>query len=232
MPAELQAQWAKWHPDFSKYDVVVSNYNGVLWSDAVRQDFEQYMRNGGGLVVIHAADNAFAQWDAYNEMIGVGGWYGRNEKDGPKIYWENGKLVRDDSPGRGGAHGKRAEVLVENRNPQHPIMKGCPPNGCIRKTKSIYNMRGPAKNITVLATAMSDPATGGSGKDQPILMTLRLAKDASFTSCSDMTRKASWELASRTRWCAEPNGPRRAKSRSNRSRLYRPTKPPNVTRRA
>ncbi len=180
MPADLQTLWAKWRPKFSEYDVVVSNYNGVLWPKEVCQDFEQYMKDGGGLVVIHAADNAFAQWEEYNRMIGVGGWYGRTEKDGPTIYWEDGQLVRDTSKGRAGAHGKRAEILVENQAPQHPITKGMPAKWMHPEDEVYYNMRGPAENITVLATAYSDPKTGGSGKQQPILMTLEYGNGRVF----------------------------------------------------
>lgn len=180
MPAELQAEWAKWQPDFSQFDVVVSNYNGVVWSEPLRTAFAEFVRNGGGFVSIHAADNAFAQWKEYNEMIGVGGWYGRNEKDGPAIYWENGALVRDPSPGKGGSHGKRSEVLVENRNPRHPIMAGLP-EAWLHPADEVYcNMRGPAENITVLATAMSDAANGGSGKEQPILLALTYGKGRVF----------------------------------------------------
>ena len=32
------------------------------------------MAGGGGLVVVHAADNAFSNWPAWNEMIALGGW--------------------------------------------------------------------------------------------------------------------------------------------------------------
>ena len=48
------------------------------WPAALKSSFEQYMTDGGGLVVVHAADNAFAGWPAFNEMIGVGGWRGPN----------------------------------------------------------------------------------------------------------------------------------------------------------
>ena len=47
-------------------------------------------------MIFHAADNAFPKWKEYNEMIGVGGWGGRNEKSGPYVYWKDGKIVRDD----------------------------------------------------------------------------------------------------------------------------------------
>lgn len=39
---------------------------------------------------MHAADNAFHHWKAYNEMIGVGGWRGRNEASGPYAWMHQG----------------------------------------------------------------------------------------------------------------------------------------------
>ncbi|MBC9890039.1 MAG: ThuA domain-containing protein, partial [Opitutae bacterium] len=77
MAEALQAQWEEWRPDFSSHDVVLSNYNGVLWPEEVQLDFMEYLQNGGGFVVVHAANNAFSQWEEYQRMIGVGGWYGR-----------------------------------------------------------------------------------------------------------------------------------------------------------
>ena len=93
------------HPDFAAYRVVVSNYNGDEWPEATKDAFERYMADGGGLVLFHAADNSFPHWKAFNEMAGIGGWYGRNEKDGPYVYWKDGQIVRDTSPGIAGEHG-------------------------------------------------------------------------------------------------------------------------------
>jgi hypothetical protein len=62
MPAELQPEWAKWNPDVSQYDVVISNYNGVFWPEEVQLDFVEFVKNGGGFVPIHAASNAFTNW--------------------------------------------------------------------------------------------------------------------------------------------------------------------------
>ena len=54
-------------------------------------------------MVVHAANNAFGKWVEYNEMIGLGGWGGRNEDSGPYLFFDNsGKLIRDPRPGRGG----------------------------------------------------------------------------------------------------------------------------------
>ena len=73
-------------PEFDKYDVVVLDYNGDRWSAESDSAFLQYVRNGGGVVVYHAADNAFADWDEFNRIIALGGWEGRNEKHGPYCY--------------------------------------------------------------------------------------------------------------------------------------------------
>ncbi|MGV3755862.1 MAG: ThuA domain-containing protein [Verrucomicrobiota bacterium] len=167
-------------PDFSKYDVVVSNYNGDPWSDATKAAFETFMKNGGGFVAVHAADNSFPEWKAYNEMIGVGGWGGRTEKSGPYVnYWE-GKIIKDLAPGRGGSHGAQHEFVVETRDADHPIMKGIPAKWLHAKDELYDRLRGPAENLTVLATAFADPQKGGSGKHEPMLMVLNWNKGRVF----------------------------------------------------
>ena len=61
-------------PKFADYAVVVSNYNGQAWPRETREDFVTFVKNGGGLVIVHAADNSFPNWPEYNEMIGLGGF--------------------------------------------------------------------------------------------------------------------------------------------------------------
>lgn len=53
------AAWAAWKPDFAAHDVVVSNYNGESWPEAVRTAFEDFVKGGGGFVSVHAANNSF-----------------------------------------------------------------------------------------------------------------------------------------------------------------------------
>ena len=113
-------------PDFSQYQAVVSNYDAPDWPAEIKSKFDEYMKNGGGLVTVHAADNSFGQWTEYNEMIGVGGWRDRTEASGPLWFFKEGKLVSDSSPGRAGGHGARVPFKITMRNSDHPITRGLP----------------------------------------------------------------------------------------------------------
>jgi uncharacterized protein len=172
--------FSNFHPDFSKYKVIVMNYDGPDWPADLREQFDQFVKNGGGLVVVHAADNAFPNWPAFNEMIGIGGWRGRTESAGPAWYFKDGKLVSDPAPGPAGRHGARLPFPIETRAPNHPIMKGLPPVWMHNSDELYANLRGPGGHITVLATAHSDPANNGTGRDEPILMVLSYGKGRVF----------------------------------------------------
>ena len=170
-------------PDFSKYDVVISNFgwNAADWPEATQKAFETYMQNGGGFVVFHAADNSFPTWDAFNEMIGLGGWGKRTEKDGPYVYYNDaGELIRDDTPGKAGAHGPQSEYQIRVRNSEHPITKGMPELWTHTKDELYNSLRGPAENMEVLATAYSDPDNKGTGRHEPALMVLNYGKGRIF----------------------------------------------------
>ena len=158
--------------DFSPYDVVVLDYTGDNWPEETRNNFLEYVSGGGGVVVYHAASNAFPDWPEFNEIIGLGGWGGRNEDSGPYVYVEDGQVVRDDSPGRGGSHGRQHEFMVEAFMPTHPILKGLPEKWMQTQDELYDRLRGPAKNLEVLAYAFSDEDTGGSGRNEPVLMTI------------------------------------------------------------
>src|SRR5437763_5080056 len=119
-------------PDWSQYDVVMLNYNTGIGADApewlpeTKRSFERYVSGGGGLVSVHAADNGFAKWPEFNEMIGVGGWGNRDERSGPLWYFKNDRLVTDTAPGRAGSHGARLPFQVVVRDSRHAITSGLP----------------------------------------------------------------------------------------------------------
>jgi type 1 glutamine amidotransferase len=169
-----------WKPDFAKYQVVVSNYNGANWSEDVQKSFVEYAKNGGGVVIVHAANNSFGDWKEYNEIIGLGGWGGRNEKSGPYVYYKDDKLVRDEAKGNGGSHGAQHEFQVVVRDADHPITKGMPTVWLHAKDELYDRLRGPAENMTVLATSWSDPKTGGRGAHEPMIFTVSYGKGRVF----------------------------------------------------
>ena len=79
------------NPDFSKYDVVVSNFGfkAAIWSEETQRNFENYVKNGGGFVSVHAADNCFPEWEAYNKKVRERRKNRSKKKSSPFIYEEN-----------------------------------------------------------------------------------------------------------------------------------------------
>jgi uncharacterized protein len=178
--AEYKTKFAAFRPKFKDYQVVVSNYNGDLWPEQTRSDFVEFVTHGGGFVAVHAADNAFPEWPEYNAMIGLGGWGGRNEKSGPYVRFREGKFVHDTAKGPGGNHGNQHEFVVEIRQKDHPITAGLPDKWKHATDELYEKLRGPAHNMTVLATAYADPKTRGSGEQEPMLMVIDYEKGRVF----------------------------------------------------
>ncbi len=175
--ADLGALAAK----FAGYRAVVLNYDAPdeRWPDALKQAFDQYVTGGGGVVVVHAADNAFPGWPEYNQMIGTAGWRNRTEQAGPYWFFKDGALTSDSSPGPAGSHGARVPFVLTVRDTTHPIVRGLPAQWMHQGDELYARLRGPG-GMTVLATAFSDPANAGSGRDEPILMVLTHGKGRIF----------------------------------------------------
>jgi type 1 glutamine amidotransferase len=172
---------SRFRPSFSDYDVVLSNYNGDLWSPETRLAFENFVRSGGGFVSYHAADNAFPEWKEYQDMIGVGGWGDRTtQKNGPAIRVRNGQVVRDPTPARCGNHGDRLPFLITMRDRANPISAGLPITWMHAADELYDTLCGPAQTVNVLATAYSDPKNHGTGENEPMMMTIQYGKGRVF----------------------------------------------------
>lgn len=152
--------WDTWRPKFSDYDVVIQTCNdlngGPPWPRAVQEDFEAFVRNGGGLYVWHSGNNAFPDWPAYNDMIGLG-W--RKKDFGPALMIDAAEqVVRIPAgEGRDTGHGRRVDTVVK-RLGDHPIHAGLPRAWLTPDIEVYYYARGPAKDLEVLSYGF-DPVT-------------------------------------------------------------------------
>ena len=158
--------------DFSPYQLVVLDYNGDSWPEETNRRFLEYVQNGGGVVIYHAADNAFSKWPEFNKICALGGWEGRNENSGPYVYWKDGKLVKDSSAGPGGSPGRQHEYVLNGRDKVHPVVKGLPLKWRHAKDELYDRMRGPGNIRDILYTAYSDKETNGSGREEPLVFTV------------------------------------------------------------
>ena len=178
----LQVQWSAWRPKFSDFDVVLNNYNGQHWSDAMRSDFVDFVQKGGGVVNIHAANNPFSDWPEFNQMIGLG-WRNPNQGTRVVINDEDGKQIKSEpGQGPGAGHGRRHPFVVKTRHTSHPIMKGIPVEWFHGIDELYHGQRGPAANLDILASAFSDPKTGGTGKHEPMIWTTKFGEGRVVTN--------------------------------------------------
>lgn len=177
LKGQLAVAWQSWRPDFSRYAVVISNYNGEDWPAPVAEGFERYMKNGGRFVCVHAADNSFPEWKEYNQMIGLGGWGNRTERHGPYVYFDDaGKEIRDTRPGSGGSHGPQHEFVIQIRDDQHPITRGMPARWKHTQDELYDSLRGPAENMQVLASAWCEKTR----RHEPMMMVIQYGKGVVF----------------------------------------------------
>jgi type 1 glutamine amidotransferase len=152
--------WDQWRPKFSDFDVVIQNCNdihgGPSWPKPVQDDFEAFVRNGGGLLAFHSANNAFPKWPEYTRMLGIA-WRGKGDGTALSID-EKQRIVRiPPGEGSGTSHGARSNVLVHTLG-EHPIHDGLPTTWMTPSLEVYTYARGPAENIQVLSYGY-DPKT-------------------------------------------------------------------------
>lgn len=171
-PSELK----DFKPDLTKYQVILSNYNGAPWPEAVQKALETNLSEGKiGLVIVHAANNSFGGWGEYNKMIGMG-W--RDSKGGDRLYLDDqGKEVRvPKGTGDGSGHRTTGTWPVVVRDKEHPVTKGMPLEWMHNQDELYDNMRGPIENIHLLATAFSK----GTKVHEPMIWTIDYGKGRVF----------------------------------------------------
>jgi type 1 glutamine amidotransferase len=161
VPADSLERMA-WRPDFKKYKVIIQNTNNI-WTQQTRWPreaellLEKYVKNGGGLYILHSGNNSFTHWAEYDKMIGLG-W--RPQESGYALEIDADKNIIRIPPGqgKGTSHGKRFNAIIQILN-RHPINSGYPASWKTADTE-IYNFpRGYAQSTTVLSYAYDSTAT-------------------------------------------------------------------------
>jgi len=139
-----------------KYQLFFSDYNGPEWGEPAQANFTTAVRAGTGAVILHAADNAFKGWTDYEEMVG--------------LLWREGT-----------GHGEFHEFQVAIRDHDHPITQGM---ADFRLWDELYHRLVHLHGVPyhVLATAYSDPAKGGTGKDEPVMVTTQYGEGRVYHS--------------------------------------------------
>ena len=183
-PKSPASDWDSFRPKFADFQVVLSNFNnntGEQWPEPVQRDLEKFVGSGGGLVIVHAANNAFEQWPEFNKMIGLG-WRGAGFGD--RITTNDaGEVVRTPKgQGPGAGHGPQHEFTIRLRDTAHPVVKGLPAEWLHTKDELYHGQRGPAAEMHLIATAFSDSAKGGTGAHEPMIWWIPYGKGRVFTT--------------------------------------------------
>ncbi len=160
--------WKGFRPQFADYDVVLSNYNGETWPEHARTGFEEFVKNGGGVMNVHAANNPFGDWPVWNEMIGLA-WRGNDGGDRITLDADGKEVRTPKGEGPGAGHGSQHPYTVITRDREHPITKGMPAEWAHPQDELYHGQRGPAMNMHILATAFSAKESGGTGEHEPMV---------------------------------------------------------------
>lgn len=138
-------------------DLFFVDYNGPDWSAAAQANFEAAVRGGAGVVLLHAANNAFKGWAAMEQMAG--------------IMWREGS-----------GHGDYHEFTVRYVERDHPITARPEVVADFQTWDELYHRLAPMPGAvyTVLATAYSAPEKKGSGQDEPMMLATRFGAGRIF----------------------------------------------------
>jgi type 1 glutamine amidotransferase len=146
--------------DLAGLDVVLSNFNtfgkkdaGSVWDSEMREAFIAWIRQGHGLVAVHAGSSVFYDWPEFQALAGT-------------------------SWGRTSRHAKKHSSGVVIHPTIHPIATGL---AGFETHDEFWEGSVLSAGATVLATATPKVGFGGSGKPEPIALATTLGVGRGFT---------------------------------------------------
>ncbi len=141
--------------DLAAFDLIFLDYNGARWGEKAEERFRKAVEGGVGVFVLHAANNAFPGWKDYEQMV---------------------CLCFRERAGHGDFHAFDVDVVDRN----HPVTRDLPPMRA--HVDELYHRldRISGAKFRVLMTAQSDPATGGTGDEEPMVLVGQYGKGRVF----------------------------------------------------
>jgi type 1 glutamine amidotransferase len=169
-------------PDFSKYKLVIVDYNGDTWQEKTREAFGNYVNNGGGVVIYRSSVNAFPDWKEYGEMTGLRGGENPDARSSPFIYYSKNEIISDSIQAGGDLVSPVYEYEIRTRITDHPVTIGLPVRWLHAKDQIFRKLHGTVANTKILATAYSDTTFAGTGRDEPVILATNFGKGRIFTT--------------------------------------------------
>jgi type 1 glutamine amidotransferase len=152
-------------------DLIVVDYQGPRWGAATEKAVVDFVRSGKGLVVVHGASYAFSGLDILGDNHVR---TGRTEP--PWTEWAElvGGTWRENPPKQ--FHAPRHLFAVKLAD--HPIVRGL--GGSFQTTDELYHSMRWLPGARPIGAAWDDPAIGGTGRDEPMLVVNEFGKGRTF----------------------------------------------------
>ena len=167
-------------PPLQEFDVVVSNYSDYGSEPAPKAFLDkltQWVADGGGFVAVHAATAGIEHHAQYDRMIGLG-WGGPNRGDRLAVDGSGNVVRTPKGQGRGTAHGPHGPIDVTVWSADHPVVKDLPRTWRVARDELWFSTRGPAEELTVLATGYSP----NTKQNEPLLWTVGYGQGRVFVN--------------------------------------------------
>jgi type 1 glutamine amidotransferase len=139
----------------ARYRAFVLDYNGPRWGEPAESNFLAAVRAGTGVTVVHAANNAFPGWNEYEQMVG--------------LLWRDGT-----------GHGRFHAFDVKIIDAEHPLTRGMA--DIVSHEDELYHRLVNSQQVAVrvLGIAHSHPDTGGTGRNEPMIIVGEFGKGRVF----------------------------------------------------